>query len=473
MPSTPRLWNALTWPVRTLLRLTRDGLLFTLLALTCAVAAGRADRLANIPLLLCLTLFSLLAAALILGGRCVRRLRLARRCPERTFAGEPVTVTLTVANPALLPATGLLIVERLRSLTDTPRESAAAGESRRLLPSPTPGPAGDGETFATVVAGRDRERAQYLLLLRRRGLYRFRRTRLATVFPFGFWRTQSEKSLPGRVVVYPRLGEIDPALFAEVEQALARLRRVRPSREELEFRGLREYRHGDHPKWIHWRSSARHAQLMVKEFEQPQAKRVVILLDTNLQRLGRERLPAFELAISFTATAARELLRRGCEVVSFMQPPGNSGTDRKSCLTEALLASRERRNLDALFELLAGLRPNNARTLADARAHIPREMLRQAFVLVVGLGSLRAHVDLSWLRSMDNVVRVLDARGEEFRRIFRRREAGLPSRAELEEDLGPLLGGIEEGLEEPDVAQAPSPAQERSTGVGAGATPAG
>ena len=446
MALTSGVSNALTWPIRTLLRLTRDGLLFTLLALTCAVAAGRTDRLANIPLLICLILFSLLVAALILGGRCLRRLRLARRCPGRTFAGEPVTVTLTVANPALLPATGLLIVERLRSLTDMPRESTPPRESRRLLPSLTPVPAGDGETFATVVAGRDRERTQYLLLLRRRGVYRFRRTRLSTVFPFGFWRTQAEDALPGRVVVYPRLGEIDPALFAEVEQALARLRRVRPSREELEFRGLREYRHGDHPKWIHWRSSARHAQLMVKEFEQPQAKRVVILLDTNLQRVGAQRFPAFELAISFTATAARELLRRGCEVVSFMQPPGAN--------TEALHTSRERRNLDALFELLAGLRPNNARTLTDARDHIPREMLRQAFILVVGLGSLRARVDLSWLRSMDNVVRVLDVRGEEFRRIFRRSEAGLPSRAELEEDLRPLLGEIEEDVEEPEEALA-------------------
>jgi uncharacterized protein (DUF58 family) len=50
--------------------------------------------------------------------------------------------------------------------------------------------------------------------------------------------------------------------------------------------GIREYLPSDPMKRIHWPSTARRGRFMVKEFEQPQAKRVVILLDTNLQRVG-------------------------------------------------------------------------------------------------------------------------------------------------------------------------------------------
>ena len=263
--------------------------------------------------------------------------------------------------------------------------------------------------------------------------------RLSTVFPFGFWRSEREQPAVGGLVVYPRMGEIDAALFKEVEEALQRLRRFRNSREEHEFRGLREYRPGDHPKWIHWRYTARCGQWMVKEYEMPQAKRVVVLLDTNLQRLGAQRLPAFELAISFAATAARELARRGCEVTALTLPPGEP-----VLLTSV---SRERRNLDVFLEQLAGLRPDNGRTLADLRTALPRNLLRPAYVLVLGLGSLRLKADLSWVHSMENVVRVLDIRGEDFRRLFRR---GTPGQAEWDEDLLPVFAddAQDESLEE-------------------------
>ena len=46
---------------------------------------------------------------------------------------------------------------------------------------------------------------------------------------------------------------------------------------------------------------------------------------------------------------------------------------------------------------------------------------------------------------MENVVRVLDARGEEFRRIFRRGSAG---QVEMDDDLLPLFGEADDMQEE-------------------------
>ena len=450
MPRRPiyrRLWrgglNVLFWPVRTLRRMTADGWIFVLLTVCCAVVAARAEHLANIPLLIALVLFSVLWSALILGTSSLRALEVTRHCAERTFAGEAVLVTLSVQNRARVPMAGVTLSEEVRSLASrggSPNAAPASGESQRILPAALGTPRGPspavGQAFAAMVAGHSLERARYSLLVRRRGIYAFGRTRLDTGFPLGFWRSHAERRVPGRLVVYPRLGEIDAALFQEMEAAMQRLRRRRPSREEQDFRSLREYRPGDNPKWIHWKSTARQGKTLVKEYEEPQTRRVLVLLDTNLQRLGTQRLPAFELALAFAATAVRELARRGCEVSTAALPP--------DAPPAFLTISRERRNLDAYLEHLAGLQPDSTRTLADLRGHVRREQLRHVYILVLGLGSLRVRADLTWLQSPDCVVKTLDVRGEEFRRIFRR-GTGASGREEADEDL--LLAMDDEELD--------------------------
>jgi len=447
-PTPQRLWrgllNVLFWPFRTLRRMTADGFKFVLLAVCCAVVAARADQFANIPLLITLVLFSVLWSALILGTNALRTLKITRHCVERTFAGEPVTVTLAVQNTARVPVAGLMLSEVVRSLPTRVGgpagvDASSAQESQRLLPvalgRPNAPSVGGGQAFAAMVSGRGVERVRYRLLVRRRGIYHFGRTQLDTVFPLGFWRSHAARRVPGRLVVYPRLGEIDTALFQEMEAAVQRLRRSRPSREEQDFRSLREYRPGDNPKWIHWRSSARQGKMLVKEYEEPQTRRVFLLLDTNLQRLGPQRLPAFELALSFAATCTRELARHGCEVTCAAMAPDTQ--------PNFLTVSRERRNLDTLLEMLAGLQPDSTRTLTDLRGHIRREDLRQVFILVLGLGSLRVRADLTWLRSPDCVVKMLDVRGEEFRRLFRRTSSATPGREDTDEDLLLALGDEE------------------------------
>jgi uncharacterized protein (DUF58 family) len=298
-----------------------------------------------------------------------------------------------------------------------------------------------GQTFAIAVAGRSQERTVYTLRVRRRGIYTFGRTRLETVFPFGFWRSKLERRVEGRLAVYPRLGEIDSEFFLEVDAAFQRIQTARPSREEQDFRGLREYRHGDNPRWIHWKSSARQNRWLVKEFEEPQSRRVILLLDTNLARMGGQRGPAFERAISFAATVSRELMRRNCDVTTVTLPQGRPPV--------ALEVQKERRNLDQAFEMLASLSSDNSRMLDSVRPVLTPEDLRNAFVLVVGLGSLRLKAPLGWLSNHHNMVKVLDVRSEEFRRIFKLTGVGAP-REDLEDELPEMeeLRELDEALTE-------------------------
>jgi uncharacterized protein (DUF58 family) len=46
-----------------------------------------------------------------------------------------------------------------------------------------------------------------------------------------------------------------------------------------EFHGLREFRSGDSPRWIHWRTSARCGELMVREFADPPTDNLVLIVE--------------------------------------------------------------------------------------------------------------------------------------------------------------------------------------------------
>lgn len=77
----------------------------------------------------------------------------------------------------------------------------------------------------------------------------------------------------------------------------------------------RGYRHGDDLRRVHWRSTARYGELMVRREEQPQRARCTVLLDTRrgaYQGAGPDS--AFEWAVSGAASALVHVLERGFSV---------------------------------------------------------------------------------------------------------------------------------------------------------------
>jgi uncharacterized protein (DUF58 family) len=74
----------------------------------------------------------------------------------------------------------------------------------------------------------------------------------------------------------------------------------------------RGYRHGDDLRRVHWRSTARYGELMVRREEQPQRARCTVLLDTRKgAHHGVGPDSSFEWAVSGAASAAVHLLERG------------------------------------------------------------------------------------------------------------------------------------------------------------------
>ncbi|MFE2284944.1 DUF58 domain-containing protein [Streptomyces sp. NPDC059443] len=77
----------------------------------------------------------------------------------------------------------------------------------------------------------------------------------------------------------------------------------------------RGYRRGDDLRRVHWRSTARYGELMVRREEQPQRSRATVLLDTRrLAYEGAGPDSAFEWAVSGAASALVHLLEQGYAV---------------------------------------------------------------------------------------------------------------------------------------------------------------
>ncbi|MFF9480279.1 DUF58 domain-containing protein [Streptomyces sp. NPDC014733] len=77
----------------------------------------------------------------------------------------------------------------------------------------------------------------------------------------------------------------------------------------------RGYRHGDDLRRVHWRSTARHGELMVRREEQPRRTRCTVLLDTReAAHHGAGPESAFEWAVAAAASSAAHLLERGFSV---------------------------------------------------------------------------------------------------------------------------------------------------------------
>ena len=78
------------------------------------------------------------------------------------------------------------------------------------------------------------------------------------------------------------------------------------------FRGLREYVAGDDLRHVHWRSSARTGELVVRQDEQPRPRATAVVLD--LRRTAHAGL-SLERAVSVAASVMLAARRSGQEMV--------------------------------------------------------------------------------------------------------------------------------------------------------------
>lgn len=288
------------------LTFTREGKWFVLLTL--AIGSAAINTGVNLLYLVLAMMLSMIMVSGLLSEVVLRKLTLTRWLPEYVFAGNLFSYKIILTNhKRYFPSLSLHLVDHpAQEKGRLPEQSG--GSSTRLL-----------SIFTGYIhhVGPQQSTALYLEgIFSQRGLQEFGPVEISTRFPFGFFTKSRLLFVPASLLVLPRLGKITsfPLLGGGyTERHWDNETSARGG--EGEFHNLREYRLGDNPRWIHWRSSAKHHHLLVKEFDQEQRWAVNILLDTQLSRQAIVMEKAdLETAISFVTTLLLWLVERGFQV---------------------------------------------------------------------------------------------------------------------------------------------------------------
>ncbi|HET7760638.1 MAG TPA: DUF58 domain-containing protein [Gaiellaceae bacterium] len=166
-----------------------------------------------------------------------------------------------------------------------------------------------GERTATLTSD---GHAGYLLEGLPRGRYTFEQSVAVIEDPFGLERVEQPLDAPGALLVYPRLVELD-RLFSEGGTRAQDGRRLllrRPS--GFDLHSVREYEHGDSLRKVHWRTTARRAQLMVKELEDAPRDEIAVLLDADPDAVVGE---SFDVQVRAAGSVLLSHVRRGRRAV--------------------------------------------------------------------------------------------------------------------------------------------------------------
>lgn len=305
------------------LRLTSEGVVW----LAVVALLGAVGWYKNLNLIL---LFAyLMAALLVLNGLLawshVRRVEAERAPLPPVFAGEEAPLRATVRNSGARPATIGVTVE-------------AGGTAARWLLYRLKG----GATAECV------ERRAFP----KRGRFRGPPLLVWSGFPFGFLRHERPADAGADVIVLPTPGVVDTEGLRRwlLRQAggQGRARRVlrRVTSDQADVRGVRPYRAGDNIRAVHWRTSARRGELMVREYDAAPSPDLVLVVEPWLPEeptpADRARLEAaLGLAAAVALAWPRDVSIRVTVAVAGPNPVVHTGPPTEAFLREALVPLAE------------------------------------------------------------------------------------------------------------------------------------
>ncbi|MET8264456.1 DUF58 domain-containing protein [Micromonospora arida] len=200
-------------------------------------------------------------AALVAAWR--PRLTVTRRAdPDRVARGEPASMTLTVRNTGRLRSANLLAEDRC---------------GQRTVPVPV----------LRLRPGRDTE-VRYDVPTDRRGVVPVGPLRVTRRDPLGLVALARPYGAAVPVWVHPRIHPLTAVPRGAGRSLDGRVDGVPHG--SITFDSLREYVVGDELRRVHWRTSARVGELMVRENVDTSLPRLVVLLDNRIaahpQRVG-------------------------------------------------------------------------------------------------------------------------------------------------------------------------------------------
>jgi uncharacterized protein (DUF58 family) len=285
------------------LRITRAGIFWTLAAGVLLVAGF--VGMANEINLLIWPAYAGVALILLNGlavGWGLEHLRARRHIIQPIFAQTPFLVEVELYNPSKRDLWGVKLIEK---------------GSTHAQPN-----------FCVRLEARGRRAFRHEVTLPYRGTYFWAPLIVSSGYPFGLVERRLLIPPAEKTLVLPALGRLHRGRLrrflrgADPRNIRIRQRPKVHRAAQDEFHGLRPYRPGDSPRWVHWRTSARRGELMVREFEDLPSENLLLVFDPTLmleeeglspgERLADRRWlrEQFEQAVCLVATIAWDWCRR-------------------------------------------------------------------------------------------------------------------------------------------------------------------
>ena len=272
--------------------------------------------------------------------------------PSRVHVNGPCTVEIQIRN---------------RSRRSTP--------VLRLLDPVTA--TGGADLLLAPITGRRATTVTYRLPTTRRGIVTVGPMQVVTGDPFGLATSRDRAAPSVDVTVLPHVDDIPPLPRSVGPDPDGTTETGSLGRSGEDFAALRPYIVGDDMRRVHWPSSARTDDLLVRQHDVPWQGRICLVLDLRRQASDDE---ALERVISATASILRAHLRRGDHVRLVTTTGVDSGYGMGAT------------HLDGLLEFLAVAERSRSGSLPVAMELVERGATG-AVVLVTGSPS-DADIDL-------------------------------------------------------------------------------
>ena len=232
-----------------------------------------------------------------------------------------------------------------------------------------------------------------------RGAFTLRKIVIRSADPAGVFCREKKILLPEAIVVYPSVEPLENLDLGE-GGSLATSLTSNPTNAagySQDFYGVREYHPSDGMRFIHWKSTARHNKLMVREFERRSQLTVAILID-GVGGTATPEAPALHLEATLIAAASicNYLSRKtinlalgiGGERLMMLPPSPVEENWREAMLMMATMESGDIPLTDVIESMVAQL---PARSIIYCFSLNESESLYNELAMLVGRG-----MDIRW-----------------------------------------------------------------------------
>ena len=307
--------------------MTRRGALTLLLGVAVYAVAWLFGAKALYPAAAGLVLAPLAARTWVRAAAAPIQLR-RRAGKGALLEGEDVWVTLEAKPESRVPAPAIVVTERIARLGERETSLRRAGAVHR---------------------------GTYVLEQVPRGRYVVEQARATIDDPFGLARAEVDLAASGALLVYPRLVALD-RLFSESgahAQDGRRLLLRRPS--GFDLHSVREYERGESLRKVHWRTTAKRGQLMVKELEDAPRDEIAVLLDADAAAVSGG---SFDVQVRAAGSILRAHAARGRRAMLAVNSASRPSVRVSSLDGEWLVA----------LDLLAEAQPDGTRPVVELLA---------------------------------------------------------------------------------------------------------